>query len=466
MAIHKKFPRIMLTAPCSGSGKTLLTGGILKALMDQKMEVSSFKCGPDYIDPLFHQKILYSPCYNLDPFFLKEENLKELFARHAQDKSISVIEGVMGYYDGIGGNTLCCSSFDLAARLDCPAVLIVNAKGASTSLAALVSGYLNYQPNSRIKGIILNQISPLMYPVIKELLESTMPIRVIGYVPQLPECTLPSRHLGLFMPSEIKGFQDIFEKVSKIMQKSIDWDSFFAIAGSASDLCIEENVPEKKAKNVCVAVARDEAFCFQYEDNLELLKQLGARLLFFSPLHDKCLPPFVDALILGGGYPEIYAEQLETAEGMRQSVKKAILGGMPVIAECGGFLYLKETITDQQGKTFCMAGVLPGGSHDTGRLKRFGYVTLKAGCESLLFKKDEEVPAHEFHYYDSDDNGTDFLAVKASGKNQWECGKAGENMYAGFPHLYYNSNPNMITRFLKKAAEYREREKIDEADKT
>lgn len=458
-----KIPRILFAAGASGSGKTMITCGFLQALVNRGLRPASFKCGPDYIDPMFHSRVIGTKSRNLDTFFTSGEMTRYLLGVNGKDCDVAVMEGVMGYYDGVGGNTSKASAYDLADTTDTPVVLIVNSKGMSVSLAAYIKGFLEFQENSRIKGVVFNQMSPMLYPRMKALVEETLPVRVLGYVPKVEDCTIESRHLGLVLPEEIKGLKERLFRLSEILEKTLDIDGILALAEEAGELSASENCLKEKTayeykspKPLRIGVAKDEAFCFFYEDNFRLLKSMGAELVWFSPVHDKLLPKNLDGLLLYGGYPELYAEMLEKNNSMRKAVKEAIKGGMPCLAECGGFLYLHEELEDMEGTPHKMAGVIEGKAYHTGKLGRFGYISLKQQKEVLGEKELGEIPAHEFHYFDSPLCGEDFYAEKPGGKRGWSCIQGGKRLMAGFPHLYYYGNPEVPKAFLKQCLEYSE----------
>ena len=458
-----KIPRILFAAGASGSGKTMITCGFLQALVNRGLRPASFKCGPDYIDPMFNSRVIGTKSRNLDTFFTSGEMTRYLLGVNGKECDVAVMEGVMGYYDGVGGNTSKASAYDLADTTDTPVVLIVNSKGMSVSLAAYIKGFLEFQENSHIKGVVFNQMSPMLYPRMKALVEETLPVRVLGYVPKVEDCTIESRHLGLVLPEEIKGLKERLFRLSEILEKTLDIDGILALAEEAGELSASENCLKEKTaygykspKPLRIGVAKDEAFCFFYEDNFRLLKSMGAELVWFSPVHDKLLPKNLDGLLLYGGYPELYAEMLEKNNSMRKAVKEAIKGGMPCLAECGGFLYLHEELEDMEGTPHKMAGVIEGKAYHTGKLGRFGYISLKQQKEVLGEKELGEIPAHEFHYFDSPLCGEDFYAEKPGGKRGWSCIQGGKRLMAGFPHLYYYGNPEVPKAFLKQCLEYSE----------
>ena len=451
-----KIPRILLAAGASGSGKTLITCGMLKALVDRGLKTASFKCGPDYIDPMFHSRVIGTRARNLDTFFTSEKITRAIFQKNAQGFDISVMEGVMGFYDGVGGTTTKASAYDLASVTDTPVILIVNSKGMSVSLVAYIKGFLEYRKDSRIKGVIFNQMSAMLYPRMKELVEKELGISVFGYVPAVEDCVIESRHLGLVLPDEIPELQKKLQKLSGILEETLDMDGILALADSAPDM--EEasyEISYKTQEPVRIGVACDEAFCFFYEDNFRILKEMGAELIYFSPVHDSCLPKDLDGLLLYGGYPELNGKALEENESMRNEIREKLEGSLPCMAECGGFMYLHEEMEDIEGNIRKMAGVIKNRVFRTPRLSRFGYVTLSQ--KKSVFGQEDlgEIPAHEFHYFDSENCGEDFSAIKPQSKRGWDCIHGTDNLLAGFPHLYYFGNPKIPEVFLKKCLEYK-----------
>lgn len=460
-----KIPRILLAAGASGSGKTLITCGLLQALVNRGLKVASFKCGPDYIDPMFHSRVIGTRSRNLDTFFTDGDRTRYLLAKNASDCEIAVMEGVMGYYDGVGGITSRASAYDLASTTDTPAILIVNSRGMSVSLAAYVKGFLEYKKDSHICGVIFNQMSPMLYPRMKKLLEEELSVKVLGYVPKVEDCVIESRHLGLVLPEEIPELKSRLQKLSEVLEKTLDIDGILELAGGAPELAALE--PEmliqkdtafgyRTEEKVRIGVADDEAFCFFYADNLNLLEQMGAELVRFSPIHDRELPEDLDGLLLSGGYPELNGEALEENQEMCTRIREVILDGMPCLAECGGFMYLHQEMEDMEGKQRRVCGVIPGRAYRTPKLNRFGYITLTEKQDTGL----GEIPAHEFHYFDSTDCGADFHAAKPASKRGWDCIHDRGRLMAGFPHLYYYGNPRVPARFLKNALEYKKERRL------
>ena len=447
------YPRVLLAAGSSGSGKTLITCGILQALCERGMKAASFKCGPDYIDPMFHSRVLGTKSRNLDTFFTDKETTRYLFCKTAAEADISVMEGVMGYYDGLGGVSVQASAYDLARVTDTPTVLIVNCKGMSLSVLAYLKGYLEYRPDSRIRGVIFNQLSPMLYPQISKLAEKELGVRSFGYVPVMKELKLESRHLGLVMPDEIDGLRENLHKLAGVLEETLDLPGMIELARSAPDLTGQPPEYHVCQGSPVIAVARDEAFCFLYEDNLDLLERMGAKLKFFSPLRDQELPADADGLLLYGGYPELHAKELSRNVSMRESIRRAVQGGMPCMAECGGFMYLQQEMEDMDGHTYPVVGAVSGRAYRTQKLGRFGYIMLTPQKEQMLGMDLGEIRGHEFHYFDSTDCGDAFLASKPLRKRSWSCIQGTDTCIAGFPHLYYYSNPGIAECFLKKCEE-------------
>lgn len=512
-----KINRFMIAAPKSGSGKTMITCALLQLLKDSRKNVSSYKCGPDYIDPMFHKKVLGVPSKNLDTFFTDEKTTVQLFLDKRADGDFAVLEGVMGLYDGLGGIYEQGSSYHLAKVTQTPIILVVDAKGMGKSVLALIAGFLQYDTHHLIKGVLLNRMSKGYYDIIKPLIEKELSVKVVGYFPEQKDIRLESRHLGLVMPDEISDIKKQLNETADRLKKTIDMDLFIDIAEAADEIgdsgsadvyneksidnCAQNkftkiiksdcetqyqttNTEQMQIQNqnntVNIAVAMDEAFCFYYEDNLRLLEKCGAKLQYFSPLHDTKLPDNCDAMLLGGGYPELYTKELSENVSMRESIKKAFRAGLPTVAECGGFMYLHKYIhdicddTDEQNKADVqnnadtqyntdtqndvsvsqLVGALDSECHFKGKLVRFGYIELAEKHNNFL-PPNEKIKAHEFHYYDSTDNGADCIATKPATGRSYDCVISHDNYWLGFPHLYYPSNPHFAESLVRKAYEYR-----------
>lgn len=439
-------PRILLAAVSSGCGKTTITCGILQALKNQGMVCRAWKCGPDYIDPMFHKYALGIEGGNLDSFFADGKTLTEMVLESSRGSDLTVIEGVMGYYDGCGGTTTKASSYETAVLTGTPVILIVDGKGASVSLAAVIRGFTNYRNDHQIRGVILNRTSPVMAERLRPLLEEER-VELLGAIPDTPGLHLDSRHLGLVMPQERESIQKALHETAELVGRRLNLKRILEIAQEAPPL---RGTPPAACGPVHthtrIAVARDEAFCFYYQENLRLLEKMGAFLIPFSPLHDAHLPPDIDGLILGGGYPELYAGELAANETMRRDIAASFQRQMPVLAECGGFMYLHEQLADRNGAVYPMVGAVKGKTYPTDRLQRFGYLSLTAQEHDSCLQG--SIRGHEFHYWESENCGTDWKAEKPAGNRFWQCMHSSGGQILGFPHLYYPSNPDFIKNWL------------------
>lgn len=451
--MRARIPRLMVAAFHSGGGKTTLTCAILQALLNKGLTPAAFKCGPDYIDPMFHSEVMGVEARNLDLFLLPEDICRFLLVKSARSAPIAILEGAMGYYDGLGANSSTASSYHLAQVTNTPVILIVDSKGSSLSLAALIKGFAQFRPDSGIKGVILNNLSPGMYPLYKEMIEAETGMKVLGYFPHLKECSLASRHLGLITAAEVHDLQQKIQILGQQAEKTIDLELLLGIAHEAEEIeC--ENYPVENQAAVTIAVAKDKAFCFYYQDSLELLEEMGAKIRYFSPLQDKELPE-CDGLILGGGYPEVYGRSLAENRDMLASLREALEREIPCLAECGGFMYLLDEITDQEGNPHRMIGALKGRAFMTEKLNRFGYLTLTARNNNLLAKEGESINAHEFHYSDTTSNGSDFIARKPTRSTESACIHGTDHLFAGYPHLHLWGNREFAVRFVRKCLQYK-----------
>lgn len=457
------FPRILLAAPGSGSGKTLLTTGLLTLFHNRGIRCRSFKCGPDYIDPMFHKYVLGIDSCNLDSFFLPEEELRELFRKRAADAELSVLEGVMGYYDGIGGNSTAASTYEVAKITDTPVILVLDGKGSSLSLAAQVKGFLDYRKDSHICGVILNKTNKMVGERLRPEIEK-LGVRYLGAVPVCETMDIKSRHLGLTMPQEQSELRGHLNAFAKQLEEYLDVDGILELAGCSGEKLPEAgkteqsnqtdlNQEETKQDEIRpidsesepptrrMAVAMDKAFCFYYQENLDFLRQHGWELIPFSPLHDAALPEQVHAILLGGGYPELYAKELSANEPMLTSIRNAHAEGIKILAECGGFLYLQEHLEDEMGNCWPMVGLIHADGFRTEKLGRFGYISLTQNGAV-------RIKGHEFHYWESTAPGSAFRAEKPQSDRGWDCMYRTDSLLAGFPHLYYLSGPDLILSFL------------------
>lgn len=444
--------QFLLAAPRSGSGKTTMTCALLMALKRQGCAPCAFKSGPDYIDPMFHRAVLGVESRSLDLFFSAPETVRALYARGAAGHGAAVCEGAMGFYDGLGGVSDRASAWHLADTLGLPVLLVAEPKGQSLTLAAELKGLVNFRTPSHIAGILLNNCAARMHALLAPMLEKETGLPVLGFLPKLPEAVIGSRHLGLYTAAEVENLQQKLALLADAAEEHIDWPRLLALCEKEPPALPVQ--PETPPARVRIAVARDEAFCFTYAETLEAFRDAGAEVVFFSPLRDTALPENIGGLYLPGGYPELHAKELSENTSLLREIKRKIESGLPTAAECGGFLYLGQSLTDAEGQSWPMAGVLPGEAKDAGRLVRFGYATLSADSDSMLFRAGESFPIHEFHHWDSTANGTALAAKKPVGGAEWRCGFIDEHFYAGFPHLYWAGTP-LPQRFAAAAENYR-----------
>ena len=459
-------PGILFAAASSGCGKTTITCGALRAWQRKGLKIKAWKCGPDYIDPMFHKQVLGIPGGNLDSFFLSKEALKAQYQQKNVGFDLAVMEGVMGYYDGLGGISTQASTYEVAQAVDVPVILILDGKGASLSLAAMLRGFLQYQKDSHIVGVILNRTSPMIGARLKPVLEAEG-VKYLGCVPVSKEIQFDSRHLGLVMPEEVPQIQKQLDEIADLLEESVDLDGILELARSYAEK-VENNADAGLAKcqtsqvametraagsftesrnPLRIAVARDEAFCFYYQENMEILESLGVELIPFSPIHDQELPAKVSGVILGGGYPENYAKALSENTSMLASIRQAWENKMPFLAECGGFLYLHRELEGSDGIFYPLAGVIPDKAWKTNRLGRFGYITLTPDHPDTCLIR--EIKGHEFHYWESGDCGTCWTAKKPLSDRSWSCVHSEQGQIAGFPHLYYPSAPEFAEQWLE-----------------
>ena len=444
--------QFLLAAPRSGSGKTTMTCALLMALKRRGCAPCAFKSGPDYIDPMFHRAVLGVESRNLDLFFSAPETVRTLYARGAAGHGAAVCEGAMGFYDGLGGVSDRASAWHLADTLGLPVLLVVEPKGQSLTLAAELKGLNSFRTPSHIAGILLNNCTARMHALLAPMLEKETGLPVLGFLPKLPEAVIGSRHLGLYTAAEVENLQQKLALLADAAEEHIDWPRLLALCEKEPPALPVQ--PETPPARVRIAVAQDEAFCFTYAETLEAFRDAGAEVVFFSPLRDTALPGNIGGLYLPGGYPELHARELSGNTSLLREIKRKIESGLPTAAECGGFLYLGQSLTDAEGQSWPMAGVLPGEAKDAGRLVRFGYAALSADSDSLLFRAGESFPIHEFHHWDSTANGTALAAKKPVGAAAWRCGFVNEHFYAGFPHLYWAGTP-LPQRFAAAAENYR-----------
>lgn len=434
---------VMIASTGSGRGKTTVTSALLYTLKKRGANVHAYKCGPDYIDPMYHRQVLGIPSANLDSFFCDEKLLKTVFYENAGD--INIIESAMGLYDGIGASKE-GSAYDIASILDLGIVLVIDARGMGFSIVAELNGFISLDKKHLIRGVILNRTSKKFYEKIAPVIEKETGINVFGFIPVIKDLDLKSRHLGLLSPDE-NDFGRKIKSISETIQASVcideilDNDGFEMESYNCDDKC-DTNVKCR------IAVAKDEAFSFIYEENIKALINAGAEIVWFSPIHDEAVPENVDGLIFYGGYPENYLNELSSNSSMINSIKLKSEAGIPILAECGGYMYLLDGI-EENGHYSEMVGIIKGTAYREKGLVRFGYVNVH-------ISENEVIKGHEFHHYDVNDSepfSEDIIIESASTGQKYSGFVSRDNIFAGFPHLYYLSNNSFLDEFIKKVCE-------------
>ena len=424
---------LIISSNCSGGGKTTFTLGLMKALKNRSYDVQGYKVGPDYIDTGFHTEITEKVSRNLDLHIMGEEGVRASFSRGKGD--LAVVEGVMGLYDGKGLDEE-CSTYSVSKVLDnSPIILVITPKAQSVTLCAEINGIKNFR-NANIVGVVLNCVSESFYNLLKPAIEMHCGLKVFGYVPKDDELKLESRHLGLVQSVEVGDLNKKINYLSELIEKYINLDE---IIESFKDVRKFEDNYHLNKINKKIAIAYDEAFRFYYKENLELLEEAG-EVVYFSPLRDKKLPENIDFLYLGGGYPEVFKEQLSKNTDMLNNIKEALENGLKCYAECGGLMYLTENIDNVN-----MVGFFKGNSEMTKRLNRFGYATL-------VFNN-IEINCHEFHKSKVNSNENTVYEVNKTtytgDKISWNCGYKKKNTLAGYPHIHFFGNIEFIKELLK-----------------
>ncbi len=450
----------MIAGTNSGVGKTTVTLGIMSALVKRGLKVQGFKAGPDYIDTSHHNYVTENASRNLDTWIMGNQVCQELFERSANNADISIIEGVMGLYDGSIDSTGSGSSAHLAKILNTPVILVISAKGLAQSAGAMVLGYKEYDKDLSLAGVIVNNVaSQGHYDCIKRSIDEACSVPVLGYLQKDNKITIPERHLGLIPFTEKKNTSVLYARLGVMVLKTVDVDGLLEAARSACDFpdygksIFQHN---DKTFGVKIALARDEAFSFYYEDDIELFESFGARISFFSPLNDKHIPDDVDGIFIGGGFPELYAERLMMNKSMRHSILCASDQGIIIYGECGGMMYLLEKIIDTEGRPFKMCGVLNGTSRMGKKRQGLGYVTNKALCENPLCEKGDTFRAHEFHWSRLLDVPKDTIYAYEKRKSNGKlCGLDGiykNNIIASYTHVHFSSNPKLARNLLLSMA--------------
>ncbi len=453
-----QYPRVMIAGVHSGSGKTTLSLGLMAALRRRGIEVQPFKVGPDYIDSGLHTRACGRCSHNLDSWMMTPEVMDTVFAKNAASTEISIIEGVMGLFDGFRGERVAGSSAQVALMLKAPVVLVVHVNNMSQSCVALVKGFMEYEPGVEIKGVILNHASAFHQEWVAPNLEAELGVKVLGCVPQQDSIAIPERHLGL-LPADEQGELALhLDKLADLVEAYLDIEAVLALAREASPLDLYWHSPPV-ATVTTIGVARDAAFSFYYQDSLDYLNELGAEIKYFSPLHDASLPA-VDGIYIGGGFPEMFLPQLSGNNSMKRSIQEAHQLGMPILAECGGLMYLTRTLQDWEGHSWPGVGVVPADTVMTRKLQELGYIEATALQDSVMAEQGDVVRGHEFHYSALKGLGPEQKAFQLEGgmsRGTRRDGYAEGSLVASYLHLQLRANPAAARRFVEACISYRHR---------
>lgn len=441
--------RFVLAGTGSGVGKTTFTIGLMKALQEKGKIVQGFKCGPDYIDPTYHTAVTGRVSRNIDSWMFSHEAVRDIVARASKDADVSIIEGVMGFYDGKSPLSNAGSAADISVVTESPVILIVNCASMARSVAAVVKGFQLLSDQPKIVGVIANQVGSVgHYEIAKAAIEQECGIPVIGYLKREEGIDIPSRHLGLVPAIERGELNTFFDKLGALMAETIDLDQLLALTKAPVLQESGQIFDEQPSQNICIAVAKDAAFNFYYKENLDLLRAKGAELQFFSPLANEPVPLEADGLYIGGGFPEEFANILADNSVAKKSIREAVAKGLPTLAECGGFMYLTEAITNSNGDRYDMVGVIPGDVAMQAKLAALGYREIFGTPNNFLIGTDEEAKGHEFHYSKySGSHNTPAYETKGRFGNKQEGYKAG-NLVAGYTHFHFVSNPKLVDNWL------------------
>lgn len=448
--------RIVIAGTNSGVGKTTLTIGIMAALKKRGLVVQGFKCGPDYIDSTYHTKVTKRKSRNIDSWMIDKETLNDIFVDASSDADISIIEGVMGLYDGRRPDSNEGSTAEISVLLEAPVILIVDIASIARSAAAIVKGYQMLDPSVKIGGVILNRAGSVgHYELCKRAIEQECNIPVLGYLRKGDVPSIPERSLGLIPAIERGDYYNFFTNIMTVIEKQIDLDLLLDISKQPPLKKKTSLFTKKEKEQVTIAVAYDEAFNFYYEENLKMLQYQGARLEFFSPLAGDVIPENADGLYIGGGFLDEFLETLASFNENNTKLKTKIEQGLPTFAECGGFMFLCESITNVSGKTYPMVGVIPGKIKIEQKLQAIGYREVTALCDSVILKKGEMARGHEFHYstFSEREPINKIYHTKGIRKEGIE-GFHLKNVVASYTYLHFASNENMPKQFIASCQLY------------
>lgn len=449
---------VMIAGTDSGSGKTTITLGLLKVL-SKKYDVIPFKVGPDYIDTSYHELISKKDSYNLDIFMQGEESLKKLYLSRASKGDIAVVEGVMGLFDGLG-TTDFASSAHVARVLNIPVILVVNAKGMAKSASALVKGYKEFDPRVNVAGVILNRVGGKgHFTLLKKAIEEDTGTRVLGFLPKDEGFILPEGNLGLISPVKLQNFDKTIEKLSACIENFINIEALMQIASKTSS-CKYKQCKERSLHKVKIAIAKDNAFNFYYKAGLETLEEMGAELVFFSPLKDTSLPE-ADGIYLGSGPVEKFAEKLSKNEDILRHIRNKAIAGMPIFAEGGGMIYLCNSL-DFAGQTYSFAKVFDLNVRLSKKITRFGYANVAFKKNNILGDKDEETRCHQFSYYDIEKPKEPvFVLSRPESEHKKLCGYSYKNCLGTLFYIDFYSDQDLAKKFIKSCVKYKNTERAE-----
>ena len=444
-------PRVVIAGERSGVGKSTITVGILLALKERGLDPQPFKAGPDFLDPMHHSVLLERKSRNLDTWMFPRA-VPGLFERASEGAGISVIEGVMGMYDGYDGRSEEGSTAHLSKVLKAPVILVLDASASARSVGAVALGFQRYDPDVDVRAVIFNNVGGKRH--LDMLRDSLRGIECLGGIPRESSIKLKSRHLGL-VPAEEDLDRELYDSIRKIIEANLDMDRLIEIARSAPDMAPSEPLIEPRPAVARIGVARDEAFNFYYEDNFQYLRDAGAELVFFSPMRDEV--PEVDGLYFGGGYPEMYAEQLSANEAARAAIKRLSDEGMPIYAECGGLIYMCRGLSTQDGVRYDMTGVFDAEACMAGRLQALGYVEAKVVRDNVLANVGDSTRGHVFHYSKVVEHGAEDFAYdlnKDKGIDGPMDAFVRNRTLASYTHLHFGSCPEWARTFVEACAAY------------
>ena len=445
--MKKFFPRIIIAATQSGSGKTTITVGLIAALKNRGLNVQSYKVGPDYIDTGWHSLAGEKISHNLDSWLVGEEKLKEIFVETSSGADVSIVEGVMGLYDGGRGGV--SSTAEISKLLNAPVVLVIDAKSMGTSAAAVALGFRDFDKEINFAGVILNRLGSDSHKKIIVDALNELGIKVFGAIKRNDEFFLPERHLGL-VPTTENNSGDVIKKICAAVEEQVDVDALIALAKNSAPLKNFPNHQPLITNHLKIAVAKDEAFNFYYGAGLKELERLGAEIIFFSPLNDEHLPEKICGLIIGGGFPEMFAARLEQNKNLRAKIFRAAQDGLPIFAECGGFMYLMNRLIDFDGKIFEMCGVIDGAATMTEKLQTVGYVEAEILRDCLIGSAGEKIHAHEFHFSTAEISDEKIFKCRRMRTGaEYFAGAAKKNLVASYLHIHFAGSTSAAKNFIQ-----------------